>query len=179
MKYPMALCVALSLISTTSFAHVTANPDTGKAGSYFQTSFRISHGCEGSDTVAVSITLPPGFVSVRPEFKSGWKVEIKKRKLDKPVPAGHGKMADEEFSEIIWRGGPLPDAQYDEFGLLVKLPAMENKTLYFPVIQTCEKGENRWTEIPTGNQPWHDLKNPAPFVKVTGEKPDHSQHHAH
>ena len=178
MKYPIALCAALTLFSTTVFAHVTANPDNGGAGKYFQTSFRISHGCDGSDTTRISITIPSGFVSIKPEFKPGWKVEIKKRKLDKPVPAGHGKMAEEEFSEIIWQGGPLPDSQYDEFGLLMKLPEDKaGQTVYFPVTQSCEKGESRWVEIPSEGQEWHDMKSPAPFVKITGEDPSDSQHH--
>lgn len=176
MKYKLALCAILALSSFPAYAHVTANPDNGIAGKYFQTSFRISHGCDGSDTTAVHVKLPPGFVSVKPEFKPGWKVEIIKRKLEKPVPAGHGKMTDEEFSELIWRGGPLPDAQYDEFGILVKLPEAPDTTLWFPVTQECEKGKNEWSGIPAENQQWHDLKTPAPFVKIM---PDHSAHNSH
>lgn len=164
--------------STGAFAHVTANPDNGVAGKYFQTSFRISHGCEGSDTTAVSIQIPHGFVTLKPQYKPGWKVEIKKRKLAAPVPAGHGKMANEEFSEVIWSGGSLPDDQYDEFGLLVKLPENEQK-LWFPVTQTCIKGENKWSEIPAEGQEWHELKSPAPFVTVTPVPEASPHHHSH
>lgn len=177
MKHTLALCALLTLSASPVFAHVTANPNNGEAGQYFQTSFRISHGCEGNDTVKVHIKLPPGFVSIRPQHKEGWKVEITKRKLDKPVPAGHGKMADEEFTDITWTGGSLPDAEYDEFGLLMKLPEKPQK-LWFPVIQSCSKGENKWTDIPAANQEWHDVKSPAPFVDVTGEEPA-AHHHNH
>lgn len=167
----------LGALSAPASAHVTANPDTGKAGKYFETAFRVSHGCDGSDTVAVSIKIPKGMVSVKPQYKPGWAVEIRKSKLDKPVPAGHGKMADEQFDEITWRGGPLPDSQYDTFGLLLKLPDTAGKTLWFPVTQTCAKGESKWTEIPAAGQQWHELKSPAPFVKIESAEPAPMHHH--
>ncbi len=175
MKKPLIFLAALcGLLPVSANAHVTANPNTGTGGAYFQTDFRISHGCDGSATVAVSIKIPAGIVVLKPQAKPGWTIEIKKSKLEKPVPAGHGKTATEQFDEIIWRGGPLEDAYYDEFGIVVKLPD-ESKTLWFPVTQTCEQGEHKWTEIPEGTQQWRDLKSPAPFVTVTKDT-DHSGH---
>lgn len=149
-----------------AFAHVTANPNNGQAGSYFETAFRVSHGCEGTDTVSVSIKMPAGMITAKPQFKSGWTVEVKKSKLDKPVPAGHGKMADEQVDEIIWSGGTLPDAQYDTFGVLMKLPEKSGETLWFSVRQVCKTGAHEWAEIPAASQQWHELKSPAPFVKI-------------
>lgn len=169
------LLLAACLFAGPAFAHVTANPDKGEAGKYFETGFRVSHGCEGSDTVSVSITLPQGMVTVKPQFKPGWTVSVKKSKLGKPVPAGHGKMADEQIDEITWSGNRLPDDQYDTFGLLMKLPEKAGETLWFPVTQTCEKGRLEWVEIPAAGQKWHDLKSPAPFVKLEGRAP--SAHH--
>ena len=183
MKFNAALCAILLMSSLTltnpSYAHVTANPDAGLAGSYFQTSFRISHGCESSDTISIHIDIPPGFITLRPQNKPGWTVSIEKRKLDNPVDAGHGKMVNEEFSAVSWKGGVLPDSQYDEFGILVKLPEGDERTFYFPVTQTCVKGEQRWVEIPKAGQEWHELKTPAPFVHVTGKNSDHPHHSAH
>lgn len=167
--------LALCLLSAPAYAHVTANPDKGMAGKYFETKFRVSHGCDGSDTTSITIKLPKGFVIVKPQFKSGWSVDVKKRKLEKPVPAGHGKMTDEEFDEITWSGGPLPDSLYDEFGLVMKLPDTAGETLWFPVTQICEKGENKWVQIPAEGQQWHDVKSPAPFVKL--EAAPASPHH--
>lgn len=177
MKFPIALCATLSVLAAPAFAHVTANPNEGMAGAYFQTSFRISHGCEGSDTTKITIQVPPGFVTMRPQEKPGWTVEVKKRKLEKPVPAGHGKMADEEIAEISWSGNKLPDAQYDDFGILTKLPQTAGRTIYFPIIQTCVKGENKWIDIPASDQKWHDVKSPAPFIRIKSDKAAPS--HAH
>ncbi len=162
-----SILAILCLVSVPAFAHVTANPNQGEAGSYFETAFRVSHGCEGTDTVEVAIQMPKGMIVAKPQAKAGWQVEIKKSKLDKPVPAGHGKMADEQIDEIVWRGGALPDGQYDSFGVLMKLPEGEEQTLWFPVTQTCVKGSHQWLEIPAAGQQWHEVKSPAPFVKVT------------
>lgn len=170
------LLVAACLFAGPAFAHVTANPDKGTAGKYFETGFRVSHGCEGSDTFSVSVKLPPGIVIAKPQYKAGWSVEVRKSKLAKPVAAGHGKMTDEQIDEIIWSEGELPDDQYDTFGILMKLPEKAGETLWFPVTQTCETGKLEWVEIPADGQQWHDLKAPAPFVKLEGAPPSAHQH---
>lgn len=171
------LFVAACLFAGPAFAHVTASPDSGMAGKYFETGFRVSHGCEGSDTVSVSIKMPAGMIVAKPQHKPGWTVEVKKSKLAKPVEAGHGKMTDEQIDEIVWTGGKLPDAQYDTFGILMKLPEKAGETLWFPATQLCGKGRLDWSEIPAEGQQWHELKAPAPFVKVEGAAP--SAHHKH
>ncbi len=147
-------------------AHVTANPDEGVAGRYAQTSLRVSHGCAGSPTVAVRVKIPEGVIQVKPQAKPGWTVEVKKRTLPQPVDAGHGVRVTETVDEVVWRGGPLPDAYYDEFGLIMKLPDAAGTTLWFPVVQECAQGVHRWIEIPAAGQGWNDLREPAPFVKV-------------
>lgn len=175
MRY-VSFAAALCLMSAPVMAHVTANPNNGQAGQYFETAFRVSHGCDGTDTTQISIRLPKGMVSVKPQAKPGWQVDIKKSKLDKPVHAGHGRMADEQIDEIIWRGGSLPNDQYDTFGLLMKLPDAAGETLWFPVTQTCVTGSHSWSEVPVDGQQWYDLKSPAPFVKLNAA-PTHG--HAH
>lgn len=155
------------LLSAPAFAHVTANPNKGSAGHYFETQLRVSHGCEGSDTVAVTVQLPTGMGAIKPQSKPGWTVE-------KKISAAMGGPA----GQITWRGGPLKDGEYDTFGLLMKLPDTAGETLWFPVTQTCEKGEQRWSEIPADGQAWHDLKSPAPFVTIeAGGAPAPPGHH--
>ncbi len=171
MRYLLPVIFLLS--ASPAFAHVTANPDSGAAGSYFETAFRVSHGCGGTDTVTLSVKMPPGMVTAKPQAKAGWTVEIRKSKLPAPVPAGHGRMADEQIDEIIWRGGALPNDQYDTFGVLMKLPEKAGETLWFPVTQTCEKGSHAWTQIPADGQAWHDVESPAPFVKIEAAKHGH------
>src|SRR6187431_412771 len=144
------LIVAISAtLSVTANAHVTANPNEGPAESFFRTALRIGHGCDGSPTIAVRVKIPDGVTSVKAQPKAGWKLTIKKRKLDKPIDAGHGNMITETVDEIAWRGGPLLDENFDEFGISMKLPAAPKTTLYLPVVQECKKGVHRWIEIPT------------------------------
>jgi uncharacterized protein YcnI len=154
-----------------AWAHVTATPNEAVAGAYFRTEFTVPHGCSGSPTVAVRIKIPDGVISVKPQMKPGWEITIAKRKLDKPIDAGHGKMVTETVDEVSWRGGPLPDGFYDTFGLMMKLPDAPGRTLYFPVVQECKEGVHRWITVPTTGQKWNDVKEPAPFVRLKAKTP--------
>jgi len=160
-----ALTTFLTTIAPAS-AHVTANPNEATAGAYFQTAFTIAHGCSGAPTVAVRIKIPDGVTSAKPQMKPGWEVTIAIRKLAKPIDAGHGRTTAETVDEVAWRGGPLPDNQYDTFGLLVKLPDAPGQTLYFPVVQECSEGAHRWITIPVPGQKWNDVREPAPFIRL-------------
>lgn len=166
-----AVIAAATFLALPATAHVTANPNEAPAGQFFTTSFRIPHGCDGSPTVAVRIKVPDGVVAVKPQMKPGWAITITKRTLDKPVEMGHGVTVRETVDEVAWRGGPLPDAYYDDFGLSVRIVAAGG-ALWFPVVQECEQGVHRWIEIPAAGQGWGDLKQPAPFVKVMARAVD-------
>jgi uncharacterized protein YcnI len=176
MKVTLSATMVAALLSvvpvTTALAHVTANPDEAPADSYFRTALRVGHGCSGSATTAVRVKIPQGVLSVHPQPKPGWKIEIKRRKLDQPVDVGHGRTIIETVDEIVWRGN-LPDAYFDEFGLSMKLPAQPNTTLYLPVVQECERGVERWIEVPAGGKPWGDYASPAPFIRLRDTKPGH------
>ena len=171
MKSLFLAAAAAIAAHSAAYAHVTANPNEAPANAYFRTSLRVSHGCSGSPTTAVRVKIPDGVQSVRPQAKPGWTIEIKMRKLDKPVEVGHGRAVTETVDEIAWRGGPLPDAYFDEFGLSMRMPAGSKQLLYFPVVQECEQGVHRWIEIPAAGQKWGDLKEPAPFVRVIDAPP--------
>ncbi len=158
------LCLALDL--SAAAAHVTVQPSEAVAGSYVQAGFTVSHGCGGSATTVLRIKLPDGVVSVKPQMKPGWSVEIRTRKIDSPQPGMHGKSISETVDEVSWRGGPLPDNLFDTFGLLMKLPEAPDSSLYFPVVQECEQGVHRWIEIPAAGQNTRDLREPAPAVRV-------------
>lgn len=168
MKFNIVAAAAATLLGAHGVAlgHVTANPNEAPAGAYFRTALRVSHGCSGAATTAVRVKVPDGVFSVRPQAKPGWTIEITMRKLDRPVEIGHGRTITETVDEIAWRGGPLPEAHFDEFGLSMRMPAQPRQTVYFPVVQECERGVHRWIEIPAAGQKWGDLKEPAPFVRL-------------
>lgn len=165
-----ALIVCLTAASAAS-AHVTVQPNEAGAGAYFQAAFNVGHGCDGSSTIAIRVKVPDGVVSVKPQMKPGWTIEIKTRKLETPQAAMHGKTISETVDEIAWRGGPLPDNQYDTFGLMMKLPNTPGQNLYFPVVQECEQGVHRWIEIPATGQAADKLREPAPLVRLKSGAP--------
>lgn len=120
--------------------------------------------------MTVRVKMPEGVLAVRPQMKPGWEITVSTRELDEPVEGPHGVVVTEVVDVIAWRGGPLPDAYFDEFGLSMWLVADLGRTLYFRTVQECEHGGYRWIEIPTGGQTWGQLEEPAPFVTLEGEQ---------
>ncbi|MGP9810959.1 YcnI family protein [Rhodopseudomonas sp. NSM] len=167
----MAACAAVAAIGGPAVAHVSLQPNEAAAGNYFQTALRVPHGCDGTATLAVRVKIPDGVLSVKPQMKPGWSIEIKTRKIEGEQPKLHGKTITETVDEVAWRGGPLPDAFYDTFGLVMKLPDAAGKTLYFPVVQECENGVHRWIEIPAAGQKPDALKEPAPTLRLKPKAP--------
>lgn len=162
---------ALLLVAGPAFAHVTANPAEAPAGEHARIDLRVSHGCDGSPTTAVSVQIPDTVASVTPEFIPGWTVETKTGPLAEPVEV-HGETVDEGIREVTWSGGePIPDHHFFEFGLSVRLPDAAGETLYFPVIQTCESGETAWIEVPEDGQSADELESPAPAVTLVDGGP--------
>jgi periplasmic copper chaperone A len=176
LKLCNTLCTALCAFAFNSHAHVVLEQQTAPAGSYYKASLRVSHGCNGSATTAVQVTLPEGFRGARPMPKPGWTLEAPKVKLAQPYQS-YGKTITEDVAVITWRGGPLPDAHYDEFALMGKLPEQEG-TLYFKVLQTCEQGRNDWSAIPEPGKTLKDYPTPAAALQLV-KPPKQSAEHKH
>ena len=123
----------------------------------------MPHGCDGSPTIAVRVRIPEGVYNVKPMPKPGWNIETKKGKYTKTYDAGHGNHVSEGVVELMWSGGRLPDDHYDEFvfraGLAGELPA--GRSIYFPIVAECEKGVERWIEIPAEGKKLDDYQFPA------------------
>ncbi|HWV24356.1 MAG TPA: YcnI family protein [Thermomicrobiales bacterium] len=154
-------------------AHVTIKTDQTAAGSYTILTVGVPHGCEGSPTTRIDISVPEEIETIKPGMNYGWDVEVKRDEAATPAAATpesgeHGESSG-RISEIIYTAKtPLPDEFYDQFLLQVKLPSdAEGQTLYFPVVQTCEEGETAWVQIPAEGQSGEELANPAPSVTIT------------
>lgn len=151
MKTPLIALLAL-LVPVAAQAHVVAAPGEAKAGSYSAIAFRVGHACAAGDTtLKVRVEIPDAVASARPQPKTGWTIEVEKE--------------GDKASAITWTGR-LPDDQFDDFAVLMKLPAQAG-SLTFPVIQTCEKGESQWIEIADPERPDEKLTHPAPVVRLT------------
>ncbi|KAF9349734.1 hypothetical protein BGX26_012009 [Mortierella sp. AD094] len=144
----LATVVSTLLIATSSVeAHVTANPSAGISGSYFQSNFRVPHGCDGNSTDMVIIEIPKGVSSVKPHAVYPWNTTINMVALDTPITTPTG-VINTTVGSITWSNGLILDSMYEDFGLQFKLPVMEGP-LYWRVYQHCvNNGWNNWTSIP-------------------------------
>ena len=155
--------LGLGLSAAPALAHVTANPSEAAAGGYTYSQFRVGHDCEGSPTTKVTIFIPDGVVSVKPEIEPGWQIETK---LGAITPYdNHGTQVTEGVKEVSFTADtPLPDNRMTQFGISMKMPDKAGTTISFPVVQVCEKGENRWIDIPVEGQ--EEPEHPAPGIKL-------------
>lgn len=156
--------LAFAALALPAAAHIVLAEPSARPGAYYAGFFRVSHGCGASPTTALRIEIPASILMAKPQPKPGWAVTVEKAPLPKPVAAEGGTMQTERVAAITWTGR-LGSDEFDQFGLMVKLPA-DAGPLYFPAIQTCEAGQARWTDIPAPGQAWHDVPHPAPVLDL-------------
>lgn len=157
----------VSIFSLNVEAHVTVEPKEAPAGSYAKLTFRLPHGCDGSATKKITVKIPEGFLSVKPQVHHKWKIEIKKQKLAKPATL-HGAEVNQVVSEVSWSGSPVSDEYMEEFGMSVKLPDQSGTKLVFPVTQECVQGVKRWVSDPAqGHHGEHSEQLPAPVLMLS------------
>ncbi|MGN9907688.1 YcnI family copper-binding membrane protein [Phytohabitans sp. LJ34] len=149
-------------------AHVTVSPTVTAAGSYTVLTVSVPHGCDGAGTTKVAIKIPEKIIAVTPTVNTNWSVRKVMADLNPPVKDSHGNEVTQRVSEVVYTAkAPLPDDMRDKFELSLKLPDTPGETLVFPSVQTCEKGETAWVQVPATGQNPDDLEHPAPGFKVT------------
>lgn len=163
-----ALGAAVLLLAPASaFAHATLAVAEAAPNSTYRGVVRVPHGCDRAATTGVAVQIPEGVISVKPMPKAGWTLQTRRA----PYPRSYlyyGSELTEGVSEITWSGGRLEDEFYEEFVFIAYLSdaIKPGATLRFPIVQTCDKAEVRWVEIPAEGQDAHSLKRPAPAVRV-------------
>jgi len=163
--------VALLAASAPAFAHVTLETQEAPVGAVYKAVLRVPHGCEGSPTVKIRVQIPEGVIAVKPMPKPGWTLETVKGKYAASYDY-YGTPTSEGVKEVVWSGGRLPDEFYDEFVFRGTLTAglTPGAHLYFPVVQECETGVDRWIEIPAEGKNSDDYETPAPGLKLLPKK---------
>ena len=165
------LLIAFLVFANASHAHIVLTDPQAHTGSYYKASLRVGHGCNGSPTTAITVQIPSGFEGAKPQPKSGWTTEVKKAKLDKPYNS-HGKRIDEDVVELRWfalsKDNALPDEQFDEFSFMAKLPD-QTGPVWIKVMQSCEKGQNDWSQTPAKGVSAQGLQSPAALLMIKGE----------
>lgn len=148
-----ALVIAAPLAAQ---AHVTATPDTATAGGHGTITVAFSHGCDGSPTTSLAITIPEGIASVSPTLTPGWQIDVQRDGENGPVSL-ITYTADQAVPDGI-RAALVLGVQYAEDSA--------GETLAFPVNQVCEVGNTNWAEIADAGVDPHSLDAPAPTVTV-------------
>jgi uncharacterized protein YcnI len=153
---------------TAASAHVGVTPDKTDANSYALLTFGIPHGCDGSGTTKVTITLPEELNDAQPTVNPNWTVDKVVEQLPEPKKLADGATITKRTSRIVYTAkAPLIPELRDALVLSVKLPDAVGKTLHFPTLQNCEQGQTDWSEIAKDGQDPHSLKAPAPSLTVT------------
>jgi periplasmic copper chaperone A len=165
-----AAALAPLLPAAPAAAHVTLDPPQAQAGATLRAAFRVPHGCAGgAATERLVVTLPEGIVQARPMPKAGWAISIALAPLEAPVDNGHGGVHTHRVAEIARTGGPLPDAHYEEFVVLLRLPPADRagEALWIPAVQHCAGGATAaWTEVPEPGRRVTDTRHPAPAIRL-------------
>jgi uncharacterized protein YcnI len=162
-------------LASPALAHVVLKDATAVSGTYHVATFRVSHGCGVSPTVAIRIAIPDGIVVAKPMPKPGWRIDIVHEPLPNPVPQD-GRTLTQWPKEIAWIGGPLPDEYLDEFSVMVRLPARTGP-LWFPTCRVCEQGETRWIDIRPDGKTSRDMRLPPPWLTLVSVAPPGARKH--
>lgn len=157
-------------LHSAAFAHVTLAAGETHPNAAYRAVLKVPHGCDGQPTQAIHVQIPDGVINVKPMPKPGWDLKVTRGAYKKTYQS-HGKAVTEGAREIVWSGGSLPDDFYDEFTFIgfVTSDFSAGDTIRFPTLQTCANIEARWVEIPASGQSPHDLKAPAPAVRVVAD----------
>ncbi|OJV32330.1 MAG: nuclear export factor GLE1 [Sphingomonas sp. 67-36] len=158
----VAMLAALSVLSSAADAHIVFAEPEAPAGGYHAGFLRVTHGCGDSPTRSIRVEIPESVVSARPQPKPGWTLAIERQPLKTPVKGEGGALITERVSAITWTGD-LPADQFDQFGVMMKLPATAG-ALYFRTVQRCATGSNDWVNIPASSAAWHRTAMPAPML---------------
>ena len=166
---PLAALATVALVAAPAGAHVSGTPSETAAGSFTVLTLSVPHGCDGSPTTRVEIQVPESVLSVTPTRSPFYDLEANIEKLDEPQTDAHGNEVTERTASIVYTAtDPLPEGQRDTLELSFQVPDAAGELLAFPTIQTCEKGETAWVEVPAGGQDAEELEHPAPAFEITG-----------
>ncbi|WP_097865538.1 YcnI family copper-binding membrane protein [Streptomyces sp. rh34] len=164
------------LIAGPAAAHVSVQP-VGEAakGGYATLNFKVPNERDQASTVKLEVNFPADhpLSSVTPQAVPGWKIEIDKSTLDKPLEV-HGKKITEAVSKVTWTAdeGEIAPGYFQQFPVSVGALPDNADQLVFKAIQTYDNKEVvRWIEEPTagGEEP----DSPAPVLKLTAAAEDH------
>ena len=174
----IAIC-SLYISTKSAFSHVLLHEQAARVNTSYRAVFRVSHGCNGSPTTALTIALPAGFRGAKPMPHASWQVVATTEQLTQPYKS-HGKDILQDVTAVTWtansKADALPDSHYDEFVLRGSLPEQAGP-LWFKIWQRCEIGATHWIEIPASGTSTQGLTSPAALLEVIPSGPAEKHQH--
>jgi uncharacterized protein len=171
--------VTVLALSVPAFAHVTVQPEGAAAkGGYAVVDFKVPNERDNASTTKLEVTFPTDhpLASVMPEPVPGWKIDVTKSKLDKPLEL-HGEKISEAVTKVTWTatGDGIKAGYFEKFPLSIGQLPEDTDQLVFKALQTYSNKEVvRWIEVPQEGQEEPD--NPAPVLELSAASED--GHHA-
>ncbi|MFD3531034.1 YcnI family protein [Streptomyces sp. NPDC058664] len=171
--------IALSsvvLLSGTAFAHVSVQPQGEAAkGGYATVNIKVPNERDNASTVKVEVNFPLDhpLASVMPQPVPGWKAEVTRSKLGKPLEL-HGRTINEAVSKVTWTadGSKIGPGQFQQFPLSLGQLPEDTDQLVLKAIQTYDNKEVvRWIE--EQKEGAEEPQNPAPVLKLSAASADH------
>lgn len=155
--------VALATAATPVLSHATLEQQVAQVNGHYKAVMRIGHGCEGQDTLSVTIEIPEGVINAKPMPKAGWDLTTVVTPYAKTYEL-HGPRS-EGVTSITWTG-ELLDSHYDEFIFQAYITESfkDGETIYFPTTQLCADGSQKWVNIPSEGE--GHIAYPAPGLKL-------------
>ncbi|MER5493319.1 YcnI family protein [Streptomyces sp. NPDC002490] len=161
---------ALFALASPALAHVTVQPDGEAAkGGYATIGFKVPNERDDASTTKLEITFPAGqpLASVLPQPVPGWKAEVTKGKLDKPLKV-HGSEITEAVTKVTWTadGKGIEPGFFQRFPLSVGQLPEDGDQLVFKALQTYSNKEVvRWIEVPQEGA--EEPRFPAPVLALS------------
>ncbi|MGW6225268.1 YcnI family copper-binding membrane protein, partial [Streptomyces olivaceus] len=167
--------IAVLALSAPAFAHVSVQPEgTAAKGGYAVVDFKVPNERDNASTTKLEVNFPTDhpLSSVMPEPVPGWKAEVTKSKLDKPLES-HGQKITEAVSKVTWTadGKGIEPGYFQKFPVSLGALPEDADQLVFKAVQTYSNKEVvRWIEEQQEGQ--EEPETPAPVLELAAAEGD-------
>ena len=156
-KLAAVTAVAMLAIPAAAQAHVTLQPTTAPVGAFMVLDVRVPTERDDASTAKVDVQFPSGFAAASYQAVPGWRVQVIKKKLSKPIQTDDGPIT-EGVSRMVWtrtsRSGGVKPGQFQDFPVSVQIPGKAGDKLTFKALQTYSDGQVvRWIGAPGSDEP--------------------------
>ena len=168
---------AVIVLSSPAFAHVSVQAEgTAARGGYAVVDFKVPNERDNASTTKLEVNFPTDhpLASVMPEPMAGWKIEVTKSKLAKPLEL-HGEQITEAVSKVTWtaatKDSGIQPGYFEKFPVSIGALPENADELVFKAIQTYSNKEVvRWIEVQEDGA--EEPETPAPVLALSAASED-------